>query len=91
MKKKLAFASALAVLAAFFASEHPDGLDKTALTLGFAGKAREHWAPMSDYKLAFLGGGVFSTACAALIGLLLVYALLALGSKRKTERQETSN
>lgn len=75
MKKKLGFAAAVAILAAFFASKSPDGLDKTAEALGFASKGHEHWAIMPDYKLPFIGHQGLSTVLTAIIGILAVYAV----------------
>ncbi len=68
------------VVAAFvapFASSLPDGLDKTAQTLGFAGRARALWhAPMSEYGLPWTRLALVAPAVAGLIGTVAV-ALLA--------------
>ena len=92
MNKRLAIAAVVAVAASFFASQFPDGLDKTAQTLGFAAMARETAAPMTGYKIAFISQPRLSTAAAALAGLSVVYVLFRLAAKllnqqRKIARQ----
>lgn len=76
MKKIIFLAGFIAVLAAFWASTHPDGLDKVAETFSFAGTAVEHQTLMTGYSLPFLPAGPISTAAAGLIGVLVVYALI---------------
>lgn len=75
MKKKFAFAAVLAALAAFFASEMPDGLDRTAQILGFADKGAERGAVFGGYKFPFMHDNPVSTLLAALAGIFLIYAL----------------
>lgn len=67
-------ALALALFVSPFASQWPDGLDKTAQQLGFAGQAKTLLpAVMPEYKIA--GLGTISTSVAAAIGTLVVLAL----------------
>ena len=53
MKKLFLISVVIAVLAAFFASANPDGLDFISEQLGFAGKAIEH--PGLPYSLGVIG------------------------------------
>ena len=54
----------IAVLASYFASSSPDGLEKIAETLGFIGSEEGTFGFFSDYSLL-----------TGIIGLLIVYAL----------------
>jgi len=67
----------LAVFVAPFACAWPDGLERVAANLGFAGQATEPSlpAPVPDYQFPLLGTGVPATAAAGVIG--TVVALLA--------------
>jgi hypothetical protein len=58
---------ALVLAGAFLASEHPDGLERTAEDLGFAAAARPQPALLPDYTVPGVAGGV-STALAGLLG-----------------------
>jgi len=75
MKKIIFLAILIAALAAFFASSHPDGLDKVAESFGFAEKAIDHPAFMTGYSLPFLPAGHISTAAAGIIGVLFFLGL----------------
>ena len=75
MKKLFLLSIAVAVLAAFLASSHPDGLDFVAEKLGFVHKAVERTAPMQGYSLSFLQGGGISTSIAGIAGVLIVWLL----------------
>ena len=66
----------LALFISPFASSSPDGLDKTAQTLGFEEHAAAILpAPLPDYEFNFLGLSAISTSIAGLIGTLIVFAL----------------
>lgn len=65
----------IAVLAAFFASTHPDGLDFVAEKFGFAEKGQERFALMPDYSLKFLPEGGVSTSLAGVVGVLIILAI----------------
>lgn len=66
----------LAVFVAPFASPLPDGLEKVANTLGFAGRETGHLvpSPMSDYSLPFLHSAAVGTALAGVVGTILAFA-----------------
>lgn len=73
MKRIVLAAMAIAAAASLFASTHPDGLDKTAQILGFAGRAKDHPSLMAGYS--FVSG---------IAGVLIIFALfwsLAYGLK----------
>lgn len=88
MKHKFGVAAIMTILAAFFASSRPDGLDKTAETLGFAAKSRANWSPLPDYNIPGLSGPV-STVLAALAGLAIFYGLYRLTAKLAKEKPNT--
>ncbi|WNB86599.1 PDGLE domain-containing protein [Cellulomonas sp. ATA003] len=70
-------ATVAAVAVSPFAAATPDGLEATALAVGFAGAARDHafaGAPLADYGA---GAGVF-VGVAGLLGVALCVALVAL-------------
>jgi hypothetical protein len=73
VKKNLILPVILAILAAFFASQHPDGLDKVSQLLGFSNKGVERTAMMAGYNLPFLGSGVLSAVLAGVAGVLIIY------------------
>ena len=75
MKKILWFTITLSVLAAFFASAFPDGLDFVSEKLGFAHKAAEGSAPMAGYSVPFLPQGPVSTAVAGILGVLIILSV----------------
>ena len=78
MNKKLLFSVVLVALAAVFASQNPDGLDKVSEMLGFAGKGTEHSAIMTGYNISFLGTSKLSTIFAGIAGVLIVYGIFLL-------------
>jgi cobalt/nickel transport system permease protein len=57
-----------------FASSLPDGLEHTAMQLGFAERATTHAAPFADYLVPGLPG-VLAVIAAAAIGAFVVAAL----------------
>jgi cobalt/nickel transport system permease protein len=65
----------LAVFVAPFACPWPDGLDAVAKALGFSGRTQAPVvpAPLSDYRLPFIGSTTLATAVAGLIGTLLAF------------------
>lgn len=71
-------AAVIVILAAFFASSHPDGLDFVSEKLGFAGKGQESPAPMPDYKLGCLPKERISTAIAGIVGILIILGIFAM-------------
>ena len=72
----LGVALLIAAFVAPFASPLPDGLDKTAQTLGFAERARALWhAPMPEYGLPWARLALVAPAVAGIIGTLAVAVL----------------
>jgi cobalt/nickel transport system permease protein len=73
------------VVAAFvapFASALPDGLDRAAERLGFAGRAMSAWpSPFPGYAIPFLSSPALTTAASGLFGTLAV-SLVAWGVSR---------
>jgi cobalt/nickel transport system permease protein len=66
----------LAVFVAPFASPLPDGLEKVAERLGFAGHESTHLvpSPMTDYSVPFLSSAAAGTAIAGIVGTILAFA-----------------
>ncbi len=73
MKKIFLLALAVVILAAFFASKHPDGLDKTAKVLGFSDAAFQKGTVMSGYSLPFFEHGALTKAVAGMAGVIVVF------------------
>jgi hypothetical protein len=74
--KKILFLSfTVAILASFFASTNPDGLDKTTGSLGFANCAVEQKSLFTGYSLPLIKEGKISAALAGVLGVLLVFAI----------------
>ncbi len=74
----LIIALILAAIFSQFASSDPDGLEKVAEGLGFAGAASAHGAlksPMPNYVLPMLGESKLSTSVAGIIGVLICFFL----------------
>lgn len=66
----------LAIFVAPFASSSPDGLDKTAESLGFADRARVIWnTPLADYQAFSFSSDAVRTALAGAIGAIVVFIL----------------
>ena len=70
-------ALSLALFASPLASRWPDGLDRTAEVLGFAGKAVAPVvpAPLPDYQAPGVHWSTLATSIAGAVGTLLVFAL----------------
>lgn len=80
MKKLFWVSVVIAILAAFFASANPDGLDFISEKLGFSGKGQERTAPMADYSVGFLPEGGISTSTAGIAGILITLGLFWLAA-----------
>ncbi|MFA4843892.1 MAG: PDGLE domain-containing protein [Candidatus Margulisiibacteriota bacterium] len=80
MKRLFLVVLLVAISAAFFASAHPDGLDKTAARLGFAQKGIERSAVMAGYTLPSSPEGGLSTAAAGIAGVLITLAIFWLAA-----------
>lgn len=96
-KQFIALALGLALLLALaiapFASKLPDGLERVAQNLGFAGKAEEQsssQAPAADYNIPGVKHSGASTALAGLAGTLLVFGL-GFGLERLLRRRAHSD
>jgi cobalt/nickel transport system permease protein len=79
----LLISAGIAVFVAPWASPWPDGLERVAESLGFAGRAVEHPvpSPLPDYAVPGIGWDAATTALAGLIGIAVVF-LLAVGAAR---------
>jgi cobalt/nickel transport protein len=75
MRKIILLSILIAILAAFFASSHPDGLEKVAENLGFIEKGVERSSLMTGYSLPFIPQEGISTALAGIIGVFITLGL----------------
>ena len=76
----------IAILAAFFASTHPDGLEKVAERLSFIEKGIERNSIMTDYAVPFITHEGISTSLAGILGIFVILGLfwgIALAFKRR--------
>lgn len=80
MKKLFWISVVVVILAAFFASANPDGLDFISEKFGFAEKGQERTAPMPDYRVKFLPEGGISTSLAGISGVLITLSLFWFGA-----------
>jgi hypothetical protein len=69
MKKVLFLSILTAALAAFFASSHPDGLEKV-IGKGLAGHSL-----MTDYTIPFISHPTLSTTLAGICGVIIIFTL----------------
>ena len=74
MKKIILFSILIIILAAFFASSSPDGLEKVAEKLGFIDKVVEQRSLLTGYSLPFIKEGPVNTAAAGVAGVGLILA-----------------
>lgn len=82
----------VAAVLSSFASEHPDGLEHVASSLGFDGTAEDSAvadSPLADYGTAGVEDAWLSTAIAGTLGLLIT-GLLAFGLMRLLARKRPS-
>jgi cobalt/nickel transport system permease protein len=80
----LVIALGLALFVSPWASAWPDGLERVAQTLGFAGRAATDAAgpaPLADYRAPGISSATWATGVAGLVGVLVVF-VLALGLAR---------
>ena len=85
---------AIAGFISWFASSHPDGLERVAENLGFTSKAHEPLVSvLPDYTVPGLSG-FLSNGLAGVIGVIATFCLVMLGSRviiiRKNRRGESS-
>jgi 2-hydroxychromene-2-carboxylate isomerase len=76
------------ILAAFFASANPDGLEKVAETLGFTDRAVERTSVMSGYTVPFIANQGISTAIAGIFGVFICLGLFW-GTARVLQNKRT--
>lgn len=91
MKRLFFIVLLISILASFFASSSPDGLEKVAEHLGFIDKAAERGAPLPDYTTPGLPEGGLSTATAGIAGVLItlsVFWLTAYSLKLINKKKE---
>jgi len=88
MKKLFWLAVVITVMAAFFASANPDGLDFVAGKFGFAVKGQERTAPLSGYSLNLLPTGGMATAFAGIAGILITLSIFWLTAVVLTNRKK---
>ena len=81
MKKVIFLSIAIAVLASFFASAHPDGLEKVAETLGFIDKGVARESLMTDYSFPAVENEGVSTALAGAAGIFITAGLFWVSAK----------
>jgi len=75
MRKVLFLSILTAALAAFFASSHPDGLEKIAEQLGFMQKGLAGHSLMTDYTIPFISHPALSTTLAGICGVIIIFTL----------------
>ncbi|MFC1637503.1 PDGLE domain-containing protein [Candidatus Margulisiibacteriota bacterium] len=75
MKKIVLLSLLIVVLAAFFASAHPDGLEKVAATLGFIGQGTERTSMLTDYTVPFVSSQGLTTALAGATGVFMIIGM----------------
>ena len=78
MKRFYLFSAAIAILAAFFASTFPDGLEKVTEQLGLAEKTVGQPALFANYALSGSQECGISTAMAGIAGILIIYGIYSL-------------
>ena len=81
----------LAVVGVWFASTHPDGLQKLAHDIGIAPQAHAAIAaPLADYQLSFVRSPWLRKASAGMFGLVLIYGVCALFGRLVTARHRSA-
>lgn len=76
----------IAVAASFFASAHPDGLEKVAETLGFIDAGIERTAVMTDYSVPFVSHEAISAALSGIAGIALCLGVFWLAAALLKQR-----
>jgi hypothetical protein len=69
---------AVAGLASFFASSHPDGLEWVAERLGFLERATDTFGVMPDYACPFVKTGQLATTAAGIFGVAVCFGIFFL-------------
>jgi len=86
MKKALWFSIMIVILAAFFASSYPDGLEKVIGKLGFIKPAASSPVLLSDYHVLSIPNPNLSTLIAGLAGIILTFGIFWLTAKLLVKR-----
>lgn len=84
---------AIAAGLSYFASEHPDGLEHVAATLGFDDTAEDSavaGSPLADYGTAGVENAWLSTGISGLVGLVIT-GLIAFGLMRLLARSRATD
>jgi hypothetical protein len=77
MRKVILLSIVISILAAFFASASPDGLEKVAATLSFGERGMERSSIMTDYAVPFVAHEGISTSLAGILGVFITLGLFA--------------
>jgi cobalt/nickel transport protein len=72
LKKLFLLAALLVLLASFFGSTFPDGLDFVSEKLGFSQKGTSSPAPLANYQIPLIGSSPFFSFIAGLIGVVII-------------------
>lgn len=80
MKKAFLFVLAVAVLASFFASSNPDGLERTVKDLGVLGAAAERAPLIPDYVGPPVYEGGIATVSEGIAGVLITLSVFWLAA-----------
>ena len=81
MRRVIFLSILIAVLAAFFASANPDGLEWVAEKLGFLEQGVEQSSLMTDYAVPVISQAGISTAIAGILGVFIVFGLFWTAAK----------
>ena len=74
----------LAGVVSYYASSHPDGLEKAAEEVGFSGDAADSAvaeSPLADYSVAGVENERFSVALAGILGVVIMAVVAGGGFK----------
>lgn len=94
MRNIILLSIAIAILAAFFASANPDGLEKVAQSLSFIERGIERSSIMTDYTVPFFSHEGISTSLAGILGIFITFGLfwgIATAAKKLKERYHGSS
>lgn len=88
----LLLAAIVVVVLAPLASSDPDGLERVAQDVGFAGQAQDAgFEILPDYSVPLLGDSILSLVVAGLMGVGLLFAGMWLVGRVLTRRARTSD
>jgi cobalt/nickel transport protein len=81
MKKIILLSTVIVIMAAFFASANPDGLEKVAERLGFVDRGVERASIMTDYAVPGVKNERVSTSFAGIAGIFITLGIFWLSAK----------